>query len=38
MGKTEAVKAEMHMVSLRFVVPVVPKDEGKKRLLIEDLT
>ena len=34
MGKTEAVKAKMHMVSLRSVVLAMPKDEGKKLLLI----
>ena len=38
MEKIEVVKAEMHMVNLRSIVPAVPKDEGKKILLIEDLT
>ena len=38
MEKTEAVKAGMHMVSLRSVVLAVLKDEGGKLLLIEDLT
>ena len=38
MGKTEAVKLEMHFVSLRSVCPFVPKDEEEKRLLVEDLT
>ena len=38
MGKTEAVKVEMHPVSLQSVVLAVPKDEGEKLLLIEDLT
>ena len=37
MGKIEAVKVEMHPVSLRSVVLVVPKDEGEKLQLIEDL-
>ena len=35
MEKTEAVKVEMQMVSLRFVVHAVPKDEGEKLQLIE---
>ena len=30
MGKTEIVKAEMPMVSLRSVVPTMPKDESEK--------
>ena len=38
MEKTEAVKIEMHLVSLRSVVAAVPKDEGEKLQLIEDLT
>ena len=40
MGKIELVKVggETHPVSLRSVVPVVPKDEGEKLKLIEDLT
>ena len=38
MGKTGAVKMEVHLVSLRSVVPVVPKDEGEKQQLVEDLT
>ena len=38
MGKTGAVKIEVHLVSLRSVVPVVPKDEGEKWQLVEDLT
>ena len=37
MWKTEAIKAEMHPVSLRSICPVVPKDEEEKRLLVEDL-
>ena len=38
MEKVEAIKAEMLMVSLRSIVPVVSKNEGKKMQLIEDLT
>ena len=40
MGKTESRKVggEPHPVSFRSVVLVVPKDEGKKLLFIEDLT
>ena len=38
MGKTEAIKVEMHPISFRSVVLAVPKDEGKKLLLIDDLT
>ena len=38
MEKTKAVKAKMPMVSLRSVVPVVPKDESKKLQLVEDQT
>ena len=40
MGKTESRKTggEPHPVSLRSVILVVPKDEAKKLLLIEDLT
>ena len=38
MGKTEAVKVEVYLVSLRSVVLVVPKNEGEKRQLVEDLT
>ena len=38
MGKTGTVKLEVHPMSLRSVVLVVPKDEGEKRQLVEDLT
>ena len=37
MEKTEILKVEMHHVSFRSVVPAVPKDEGEKLQLIEDL-
>ena len=37
MEKTETVKAKMLMVSLRFVVPAMPKDENEKLQLVEDL-
>ena len=37
MGKTKAVKVEMHLVSLRSICLAVPKDKEKKCLLIEDL-
>ena len=37
-GKTKIVKVETHPMSLRSVVPVVPKDEGEKQQLMEDLT
>ena len=38
MEKTESVKAEMPMVSLRSIVPTVPKDESEKLQLVEDLS
>ena len=38
MDRTRTVKVEMHPVSLKSVVPIVPKDEGEKRQLVEDLT
>ena len=38
MEKIEAVKAKMHIVSLRSIVLAVSKDEGEKLSLIEDLT
>ena len=40
MEKTESRKTggEPHLVSLRSVILVVPKDEAEKLLLIEDLT
>ena len=38
MGKTGAVKVEVHLVSLRSIVPVVPKNEEEKQQLVEDLT
>ena len=38
MGNIEAIKVEMHHVSLRSVCPSVIKDEEEKRLLEEDLT
>ena len=37
MKKTEAIKVEMHLVSLRSIFPAVSKDEEEKCLLIEDL-
>ena len=39
MGKAEAVKVKEHPVSLKSIVPVVPRDEGEKliRQLIKDL-
>ena len=37
MEKTEKVKVEMPMVSLKFVVLAVPKGEIEKLQLIEDL-
>ena len=37
-GRTGKVKVEMHHVSLKSIVPVVLKDEGKKQQLVEDLT
>ena len=37
MEKTEAIKVEMHPISLRSICPAVPKDEEEKHLLIEDL-
>ena len=38
MGKVGTVKVEVHPVSLKSVIPVVPKDNKKKELLVEDLT
>ena len=38
MGKAGTVKVEVHPVSLKFVTPVVPKNEKEKELLVEDLT
>ena len=38
MEKTRAVKVEVHLVNLRSIVLVVPKNEEKKRQLLEDLT
>ena len=38
MGEIGVVKVEVHPMSLRSIVPVVPKDEGEKRQLVEDLT
>ena len=38
MGRIGTVKVEMHPMSLKSVVLVVPKDEGEKQQLIEDLT
>ena len=37
MGRTGTIKTEMASVSFKSVVPVVPKDEGEKRQLVEDL-
>ena len=37
MGKTEAVKVEMHSVSLRSICLVMPKDKEEKCLLVEDV-
>ena len=40
MDKIESIKTggEPHPVSLKLVILVVPKDEAKKLLLIEDMT
>ena len=38
MGKVGTVKVEVHLVSLKFVTPIVPKDEKEKQQLVEDLT
>ena len=38
MGKAGTVKVENLFVSLKSVVPVVPKDEKEKQQLVEDLT
>ena len=37
MGKAGTVKVEVHLVSLKSVTLVVPKNEKKKELLVEDL-
>ena len=38
MGKAGTVKVKVHLVSLKSVNFVVPKDEKEKELLVEDLT
>ena len=38
MGKVGTVKVEVHPMSLKSVILVVPKDEKEKELLVEDLT
>ena len=38
MGKAGTVKIELHLVNLKSVIPVLPKDEKEKELLVEDLT
>ena len=37
MGRTRIVKVENPSVSLKSVVPIMPKDEKEKRQLAEDL-
>ena len=38
MEKTGIVKVEVHLVSLKSIVAIVPKDEEEKRQLSEDLS
>ena len=38
MGRTGAVKVEVPSMSLKSVVPMVPKNEEEKWQLVEDLT
>ena len=38
MGKTRAIKIEVHPMSLRSIMPIVSKDMGEKRQLVKDLT
>ena len=38
MEKARTVKVEVHSVSLKFITPLVPKNEKEKELLVEDLT
>ena len=38
MGKARTVKVEVHPMSLKSVIPIVPKDKKEKELLVEDLT
>ena len=38
MGKARIVKVELPSVSLKLVVPIVPKNEQEKQQLEEDLT
>ena len=37
MDRIGTIKIEMHLVSLKSIVPIVPKDEGEKQQLMEDL-
>ena len=37
MEKAGTVKVEVQLVSLKSVIPVVPKNEKEKELLVEDL-
>ena len=38
MGKTGIVKVEVHLMNLKSIVAIVPKDEEEKKLLSEDLS
>ena len=38
MGKAGTIKVEVHLVSLKSITPVVPKNKKEKELLVEDLT
>ena len=38
MKKAGIVKVEVHPVSLKSIIPVVPKNENEKELLVQDLT
>ena len=38
MGKTRTIKVEVHPMSLKSIMAIVPKDEEEKRQLSEDLS
>ena len=38
MEKAGTIQVEVYPVSLKSIIPIVPKDEKEKELLVEDLT
>ena len=38
MMKVVAVKVELPLVSLKSIIPLVPRNKGEKEQLVEDLT